>query len=241
MPLDASRLLAAWEQGAAQPPAARALLLLEAAEPQFGCDGLEAMGVGERDARLMALRERWIGPDVECLGACPSCGERVELSFALAQLRIEHAPRDAVFEVDVDGRAWRLRLPNSGDLLALDGERDAAAARRRLLERCVRGTPAPADAASVAAWPESVVSRVEQRMAELDPQAEVLLDVQCPQCGHRSQAPFEIENYLWAELDAWAHQLLHDVHRLASAYGWREPDILALSPQRRRAYLELIG
>jgi hypothetical protein len=33
---------------------------------------------------------------------------------------------------------------------------------------------------------------------------------------------------------------LRDVHELASAYGWRESEILALSPQRRQAYLELV-
>ena len=32
-----------------------------------------------------------------------------------------------------------------------------------------------------------------------------------------------------------------EVHALASAYHWHERDILALSPVRRQAYLELLG
>jgi hypothetical protein len=46
---------------------------------------------------------------------------------------------------------------------------------------------------------------------------------------------------VWAELQARATALLADVHVLASAYGWTEPQVLSLSPERRAAYLELIG
>jgi hypothetical protein len=34
---------------------------------------------------------------------------------------------------------------------------------------------------------------------------------------------------------------LLEVHALASHYGWTEPDVLALPPARRRAYLEMVG
>jgi hypothetical protein len=34
--------------------------------------------------------------------------------------------------------------------------------------------------------------------------------------------------------------VLREVHILASAYGWREDDILAMSPARRRIYLEML-
>ena len=39
---------------------------------------------------------------------------------------------------------------------------------------------------------------------------------------------------------AWAVRLLGEVHELASAYGWREHDVLALSPWRRQAYLQMV-
>ena len=42
-------------------------------------------------------------------------------------------------------------------------------------------------------------------------------------------------------LDAWARATLLDVHLLATAYGWSEPEVLALSALRRRYYLELSG
>ena len=61
----------------------------------------------------------------------------------------------------------------------------------------------------------------------------------CPECGHRWHATFDIVSFFWSEIDAWAYRTLHQVHRLASAYGWREADILAMSPWRRQFYLSL--
>jgi len=82
---------------------------------------------------------------------------------------------------------------------------------------------------------------VADRMAAADPQGDVELALTCPACGHAWPAAFDIASFFWTEVDAWARVLLHEIHALASAYGWREVDILALTPWRRRAYLELIG
>jgi hypothetical protein len=78
-------------------------------------------------------------------------------------------------------------------------------------------------------------------MAEIDPQSDMQIALTCPACSQQWSAPFDIVSYLWIEINAWAVRLLHDIHRLATAYGWREADILALSPMRRQFYLELIG
>jgi hypothetical protein len=78
-------------------------------------------------------------------------------------------------------------------------------------------------------------------MAEADALGDVQLALTCPQCGHEWQAPFDIASFLWTEINAWAHRTLQDVHELARAYGWREADILALSPWRRQVYLEMIS
>jgi hypothetical protein len=47
--------------------------------------------------------------------------------------------------------------------------------------------------------------------------------------------------FLWNELDDWAARILSQVHILASNYGWSESEIVALSPQRRQYYQDLIG
>ena len=61
----------------------------------------------------------------------------------------------------------------------------------------------------------------------------------CPGCGHDWQPVFDIARFLWQELHAWALHMLREVDTLAASYHWAEADILALSPRRRQAYLEL--
>ncbi|WP_327190343.1 hypothetical protein [Streptomyces xinghaiensis] len=126
---------------------------------------------------------------------------------------------------------------------AAAGSGPAAPARRMLLARCIvsavrNGEPVPGDR-----LPDALPERVRRRIAEAaeraDPAAEVTLHVTCPECGEATPAELDIASYLWTELDSWARDLLLDVHLLATAYGWSEPEILALSPLRRRYYLEL--
>jgi hypothetical protein len=47
-------------------------------------------------------------------------------------------------------------------------------------------------------------------------------------------------SFVWAELEAQAHRLLHEIDVLARAYGWSEPEVLALGERRRAAYVSLV-
>jgi hypothetical protein len=47
--------------------------------------------------------------------------------------------------------------------------------------------------------------------------------------------------FFWKEIAAHAKRLLREVHILAAAYKWREADILAMNPNRRQYYLEMVG
>ncbi|MCX5555778.1 hypothetical protein [Streptomyces sp. NBC_00038] len=97
----------------------------------------------------------------------------------------------------------------------------------------------PRGGALVDVLPPSVQRRIAEAAEAADPAADVTLNINCPECGTATRAELDIASYLWTELDAWARDLLLDVHLLATAYGWSEPEILALSPLRRRYYLEL--
>lgn len=230
-PLSAQELLDAWERGLAEPPVRRALILLAAACPEIAPEDLARESVGRRDARLLTLREWTFGPRLVSLASCPLCAERLETAFDVAEIRVD-SHEEGPLKLTVSRGELTFRLPNSADLLALTtGSLDGA--RRRLLDRCL--LDAGADDLS-----EEDLLAVARRMAEADPQGDIELSLSCPACGHSWLAPFDIASYFWTEVDAWARVLLHEIHLLASAYGWREADILALSPWRRRSYLELI-
>lgn len=236
--LTAPELLRAWEEGRARPLTDRALLLLSFACPDDTRESLRALPIGRRDARLLRLREWTFGPLFTSLARCPACGERLELSFSVDDVDAAAEPAaEAELAVTEDGWEVTFRLPNSGDLEALG---DGADARDRLLGRCLLDARKDGRRRPVGRLPARMLDRVVRRMAEADPQADVHTRLGCPACAHDWDATFDIVSFFWAEIEAWAHRTLRDVHVLASAYGWREGDILALSPARRQLYLEMV-
>jgi hypothetical protein len=251
--LSAAGILEVWERGSSQTPAERALTLLAATHPELPEDALAELPLGARDGRLLTARAELFGETLASFARCPACGEALEFTAQVADLRTgppdDESPgaagqafRATLHPVGPDGPAAHLtyRLPSGGDLIALQDVTEPAAFRVALAERCVSAatwggaTVAPGDLS------DDVLTALAAEMSVLDPQAEVLLDLTCPVCGARWQTVFDIATYFWAELAAEAKRLLREVDALARAYGWREADILALSPKRRQAYLELV-
>lgn len=237
--LSAAELLDLWEIGLPLPPARRALALIEAACPELSPRDLAALPIGRRDARLLALRELLLGPELTIVAGCPACGEQLESTFAGAAVRADAKVVEPTLAVDVDGYRIVFRLPASEDLLALSPTMDRAAARRVLLGRCVVAAERDGDAADAESLPEHVVAAVAAHMAAADPQADVELALSCPSCAHGWRIAFDVAGFFWQEIHAWAKYMLRSVHALARAYGWREADVLALTATRRQIYLEL--
>lgn len=241
-PLSASELLAVWERGLAQPPVQRALTLLSVACPDSPLDVLAQLSIGQRDALLLTLREWAFGPELACLVTCPGCGEQLELTFNVADIRA--APENELapaLSLSVTGYTVSFRLPNSLDLAAVVDAPDVAATRRLLLERCLLDARRDGKEVAFDRLPADVMDAIVERMSQADPQTDVQLALTCPECEHRWPAIFDIVSFFWSEVNVWAYRVLHQVHVLASAYGWREADILAMSPWRRQLYLEMVG
>jgi hypothetical protein len=210
----------------------RALALLSLADPEADPG---ALPVGEVNARLLDLRYRLFGPQLTCIADCPQCSERLELSFSVADLQQTVEPLPAELEVTVGAEVVRFRLPTWLDLAAV--AESAAAPRDRILRRCL--SAAEGEGAKSQPLSAALVEAVSAAMEAADPRAEFLIAVGCDRCGSEFEARFDIVEYLWSEVDVRARRLLAEVHALASAYGWREADVLALSPARRRVYLDM--
>jgi len=237
MPDLARALLQAWERGLAASAVERGLLLLSVAMPGNDLEVLSGLSLGERDARLLALRERAFGPRVTGRVCCPRCASELEVEFETAAARC-HSPVDAdTLELVQDGCAVRLRVLDSTDLAALSPALGLEANARTLLSRCSLSARCQDDEVEPESLPASVVAGLSALLSRADPQSDVEIAALCPDCGHAWHSPFDVASFLWTEVEAWAGRTLREVHALASAYGWREADILDLTPTRRQAYL----
>jgi hypothetical protein len=222
-PLDDAALIALWERGAPLHPLDRALVLGGAARDDVPPARLADLPLGEVNRALLEVRRATFGPRLAALLSCERCAARLEVALdadALAETLASAAPA----QVDPS-----LRAPTMRDLAAIAAERDADAAAPLLARRCWLGddgeTPPLED--------------IERRLEALDPAADIALAVTCDACGHAWRASLDLGTSLWTEVAARAAAVFADVDRLARAYGWTEREVLALSPQRRAAYLEL--
>jgi hypothetical protein len=238
----AAELLDVWERGLGQSPTARALTLLSAACPEVAPEALARLSVGDRDTRLMTLRKWTFGGQLVCVATCAGCGERLELSFGADDVFTEEANVSMEsFSLAVEDYELNFRLPNSLDLAELAKLNDPEAGRALLLDRCVAKAEQHGKSVSISEVPAYVLESLVTRMGEIDKTGNLQLMLSCPQCAQSSPAIFDIESFFWKEINAWAIRMLREVHKLASAYGWREMDILNMTAWRRQVYLNLIG
>lgn len=237
------------ESGRFQTTVERALMILSVVYPEMTRQQLAALTIGERDARLLAIRESTFGSALEVFTTCPGCRQELELSLSTRGLRLvtaddcQHA--DNEFSAEIEEQTVRFRLPDSSDLQAVTACENIDAAQQILLDRCVIDIQGDADRkARMAETPgmsysPAFVAALAGQIAKRDPQAEVLLNLQCAECKHEWQSLFDIATFFWSELENHAKRLLNEIHILARVYHWREQDILELTPTRRRWYLEM--
>ena len=238
--LSSAELLDVWERGLHQAPVERALTLLGAARPDAPPDALAALDVGRRDAALLELRGRTFGSRLISVVTCSQCGERLEFSFGIEDIRVAPADDASARRLSVDGYDVRFRPPDSRDLAAATALAGPDAQRTSIIARCVLDARRGGEPLSTQALPAHVVDAVEEGMRHAASQADVSIGIACPCCGHEWQAAFDIVSYFWCEIETCARRILRDVHVLARAYGWHEREILALSAARRQCYLDMV-
>jgi hypothetical protein len=235
-------------------PAERSTALLARCLTRLGpcttitADLARSLTVGDREALLLQLRRLTFGDDLPCTVTCPgpACGERLDLPLRVGDLLLPpYPPRPSLHE-----RTWtsdgtriraRFRLPTGADLEAAAAAAVAdvpATGADILLSRCVEALDPPGGPPEV--LPEDVATWLDATMAELDPQAELRLSVDCPQCGLDFCTVLDAGACLYEEVIGRARLLYHEVHLLALHYHWGERELMAMTAQERNRYLDLL-
>jgi hypothetical protein len=224
--------------------------MLRVAFPQIPEDVLAKLDVAQRDVSLLHLRSLTFGPQIKGLTACLACGERLELDLNTNDLVSSYSPLPdlEIMKLSSPEAMFRLedyevtfRLPNSIDLQTLAEGKEGSTARGQLLEACILSTLHHEKEIVASTLPSQIMDALIDHMSQISSLADLTVSVHCPNCGHAWEILFDIVSFFWGEISAWAARLMHEVHILAMAYGWREADILSMSAFRRQQYLELIG
>ena len=224
----AARLIDAWDAGLVQHPVDRALTIARC-YTDLDRRQLAALSIGERDALLLDIRRRLAGDRLAGICLCEACGEGNEFELDAAALPGRTAPPDGIVTATLGERTLRARLPNSFDLAAVVEAPDDDEATRIIVSRCLLDD-APLD--------EAAIGAVDRAMEAAEGVAAVAVNFACSACGAANRAPLDIASYLWVELAERIAHVIEDVEILASAYGWSEADILAMSERRRALYAE---
>jgi hypothetical protein len=191
------------------------------------------------DVAVAELRRALFGADVEMVVQCPACDMRFDLPLRLDELETSREAPERILIEEGEFSA-ELIMPQVDDLEALVVPPDDAALAEELFSRCVARAEQGGREIGTQELPASFRRLASDALTALGAEG-LTADLSCSACGHDWRAPIDVVGALLRDIDLWTLARLEEVHRLALVYHWSEGEILALSPQRRRYYLEAIG
>jgi len=242
-PLTATEVLQVWEESSGQPLIDKSIRLLAKACSVSNPDQLFHLSIGDRDARLLRIREWMFGYTLRNKVNCPKCAETIEWETNTRDLHLKSYSQDLSvkkFYLESNDYSVQFRLPDSLDLFEITKEPKSEDSGKKMISNCIL-TITKNDIKCVPDdLPLSVWEALSDRMSEEDPQADIRMNLTCPACRHDWEANFDIAGYLWTEINNWARRILAEVSLLAKAFSWSEQDLLNMSPYRRQLYIELL-
>ena len=210
---------------------------------EINVDIVRSLVVGDREALLLHALLRLSGDPLSCVVNCPAaeCGEQMAIELPggeiLQQPYSDPQPYwplklqlgDSEVEIEV-------RLPTGADQEAVTRFGDLQNATLELVRRCVKSS----EALDVGELTPSAVDQIGQLMCDCDPQAELVVNVECISCDQPFSANLDAGSFLLRDLNKRSRTLYRQVHDLALHYHWSESEILSLPMKKRHRYLELL-
>ncbi|MDA4121764.1 MAG: hypothetical protein OK456_01135 [Thaumarchaeota archaeon] len=231
--------------GETLPPAQRTTAILDRVTKLEGTPGskknlelVRQLTVGDRVALMLHLRRLTFGDKMECIVTCPRCAAEMSVGLSadlLTQTGRREMKNDA--EVKIGESVLHVRAITGADLEDVMTSTGDMSAEEALVRSCIVSSDRPLPSRLT---PE-MIAAVSAKLEELDPQAEIVLDLSCPSCGHQFKTPFFIEDFLFREVRSRVPRLEKEVHWIAFNYHWNPDEILSLPVGERGRYIEMIN
>jgi hypothetical protein len=206
-------------------------------------EAVQSLSVGDREALLLHVHRLNFGENLSCVLSCPACAEKLNIDMQVADLLLP--PNESLgywYRAPLPGSDLlaTFRLPTGADqeAVAALAAHDASAASLVLVERCLHSLSRAGVAVEVPA--EDIVTGMAQLMSERDPQAELIFNSVCPECGHQFDALLDMGQYVAEEINHRLQYLYREVHVLAWHYHWSESDVMQMTRSHRQIYLDLL-
>lgn len=204
---------------------------------------LSSLPLGVRARRLLELRQAFFGDHLKLSAHCPNCGAPFEFATDIGEiLAVDLLPKESRSQISVGDVTLEVRPLNANDLTSLPASMTMEAARLFLASRCLVGVfdedGREIEGSDMGALQPDWVDALDNALQEQDPLSTLIYCLDCLDCQKAWRAQFDVTDLLWQELEVENAMVIEEIHLLAAHYGWREADIVAIPPVRRRAYAQ---
>lgn len=176
---------------------------------------LSRLTIGDMAALILQIRRMVFGEYIFSIMPCPSCNTEMSLELKISHILQPplNEPKDC-YDIKVENFMFKLRPVTNGDINQTRENINQKNFTERIIRTCIiSSTPELEEEIDY-----NLLEKISLNLAELDPQADLILDLVCPNCKHIFQVPFFPEDFLLREFDALQQQFEMEVHWLAFNY-----------------------
>jgi hypothetical protein len=199
---------------------------------------LRQLSIGDRAALTLHARQLELGDSLDCTVVCTKCGKNMSVVLSVAKLLdARHLEPSINYGIDVDGFTLQVRPLTALDQDKLIGTSEKGEMEEALARSCIVHSDRPLPEK----LPQQLIDAIGSKLEEVDPLSEITLHLSCAECSHKFGASFDIEDFVYREMEMSLGDLESEVHWLAFHYHWSESEILSLPVRRRKRYISLIN
>ncbi len=216
--------------------------------------------VADRQYLLLKLREVTFGDRVQATLCCPwpDCGKKVDIDFSTKDIPvIDSKEKGTTHSVELSSEA-RLRekdgeehgevffrLPHGGDQEAIASlaDQNEAAMMTALFRRCILavGSNRTINDELIGTLTPLARLEIEREMEAVAPKVEMNMEAVCTECGRIFTMPFDLQDFFFGEFRMSRDLLRREVHYLAYYYHWSEREIMDMTRDKRRRYIDVLA